>query len=67
MTGLQRITGRPVALIRTSIEITVVILGWLLGGTVGLGTVIFALLIGPSVSVGLTIVRNLSGGEVSGE
>tara|TARA_B100001057_G_scaffold265796_1_gene266006 strand:+ start:2894 stop:3466 length:573 start_codon:yes stop_codon:yes gene_type:complete len=60
MTGLQRITGKPIALVRASIEVFVVILGWLLGGTVGIGTIIFAFLIGPAVSVGLSIVKILS-------
>ena len=60
MTGLQRVTGFPIAGVRTSIEITVVVLGWLLGGTVGMGTVLFALGIGPAVSVGLYTVGALS-------
>ena len=60
MTGLQRITGKPIALVRASIEIVVVILGWVLGGTVGVGTIIFAIFIGPAVSVGLSIVKVLS-------
>jgi uncharacterized membrane protein YczE len=49
MTGLVRRTGRSVRVVRTSIEATVVLVGWLLGGTVGLGTVIYALSIGPLV------------------
>ena len=56
MTGLQRITGKPIALIRTIIEITVVFFGWSLGGTAGLGTIIFALGIGPSVAIGIFLV-----------
>lgn len=60
MTGLQRITGRPIAVIRASIEIIAVILGWLLGGTVGIGTLIFAILIGPSVSIGIFCVKSIS-------
>lgn len=47
MTGLHRVTGRPIWVIRTLLEASVVVLGWLLGGTVGAGTVAFALLIGP--------------------
>jgi uncharacterized membrane protein YczE len=47
MTGLVRRTGRSVRLIRTSIEVTVLVTGWLLGGTVGLGTVVYAVSIGP--------------------
>jgi uncharacterized membrane protein YczE len=47
MTGLVRRTGRSVRVIRTSIEVTVLVTGWLLGGTVGLGTVVYAVSIGP--------------------
>ena len=60
MTGLTRITGYPISFIRASIEITVVIIGWYLGGTVGLGTLIFAFGIGPAVALGLSIVNKLS-------
>lgn len=49
MTGLVRRTGRSVRLVRTSIEIAVVTLGWLLGGTLGVATVLYALAIGPLV------------------
>ena len=49
MTGLVRRTGLSVRLVRTSIELVVVALGWLLGGTVGVGTLLFALSIGPLV------------------
>ena len=48
MTGLAR-RGWPVGVARATIEVTVLALGWLLGGTVGLGTVLFAALIGPLV------------------
>jgi uncharacterized membrane protein YczE len=47
MTGLHRVTGRPIWMVRTVIEATVVVFGWLLGGIVGVGTVAFALMIGP--------------------
>ncbi|MDT0157157.1 hypothetical protein Q9R19_05905 [Microbacterium sp. ARD32] len=47
MTGLHRVTGRPIWLVRTALEVTVVAIGWLLGGNVGVGTVAFALLVGP--------------------
>jgi uncharacterized membrane protein YczE len=47
MTGLARRTGRSIRLTRTCLEVTVLAVGWLLGGTVGIGTVIFALAIGP--------------------
>lgn len=49
MTGLARRTGRSIRLVRTSLEVTVVVLGFALGGIVGVGTVLYALLIGPVV------------------
>lgn len=51
MTGLVRRTGRSVRLVRTSIEVSVLTVGWLLGGTVGVGTVVYALGIGPLVAL----------------
>jgi len=51
MTGLVRRTGASVRLVKTSIEVGVVIVGWLLGGTVGVATVVFALAVGPLVHV----------------
>ena len=57
MTGIQKITKLPIYFIRASIEISVVLLGWYLGGVVGLGTIIFALFVGPFVSFGLIIVK----------
>ena len=60
MTGLQRITNFPIAWVRASIEISVVILGWILGGTVGLGTLIFAFGIGPAVALGLYLTNKMS-------
>lgn len=47
MTGLSRRTGRSIRLVRTTLEVIVVVLGWLLGGLVGLGTIVYALGIGP--------------------
>ena len=57
MTGLTKISGYPISLVRASLEITVVVVGWYFGGTVGLGTLIFAFGIGPAVSLGLYIVN----------
>ncbi|HEX6328234.1 MAG TPA: hypothetical protein VFZ72_16835 [Jiangellaceae bacterium] len=51
MTGLVARTGRSVRLVRTSIELSVLATGWLLGGTVGVGTVLYAVAIGPIVHV----------------
>lgn len=47
MTGASAVTGRSIRLIRTLIEITVLAVGWLLGGSVGVGTVLYALAVGP--------------------
>lgn len=49
MTGLVRRTGWSVRLVRTTLEVSVLAIGWLLGGVVGVGTVLYALLIGPIV------------------
>ena len=51
MTGLARRTGRSIRLVRTGIEVTVLVAGWVLGGTVGVGTVAYALVIGPLAQV----------------
>jgi uncharacterized membrane protein YczE len=51
MTGLVARTGRSVRIVRTSIELSVLAGGWLLGGTVGVGTVLYAISIGPLVHV----------------
>ena len=55
MTGMQRITGIPIGKVRGSIEISVLLIGWLLGGTFGIGTIIFALIIGPVVASCLNV------------
>lgn len=55
MTGIHERTGLPVGLVRMFIELTVLTVGWFLGGTVGVGTVIFGALIGQSVAVGLGV------------
>ena len=61
MTGLHNKFNWPVWVVRFGIEITVLIIGWFLGGTVGIGTVIFALLIGPFVGYGLLIAGAVGG------
>jgi uncharacterized membrane protein YczE len=55
MTGLVRRTGWSVRVVRTSIELTVVLVGWCLGGVVGLGTIVYALAIGPLVQLTLPL------------
>ena len=57
MTGLTKMTNLPIALVRACLEISVVIIGWYLGGTVGVGTLIFAFGIGPCIAFGLFIVN----------
>ncbi len=57
MTGLQTVTHRPIALVRMCLELTVVAIGWALGGTLGLGTVFFALGIGPAMAIGMQILQ----------
>jgi len=53
MTGLQKKTNAPIALVRVFIEVIVVLVGWFLGGIVGIGTLLFAFGIGPAVALGL--------------
>lgn len=57
MTGLHRRTGWPIWVVRTGIEVTVLTVGFVLGGQAGLGTLVFALLIGPMVNVTLPLLR----------
>ena len=59
MIGLQKKTNLPIASVRAFLEITVVSIGWYLGGTVGLGTFFFAFGIGPAVALGLFIVGKI--------
>jgi uncharacterized membrane protein YczE len=61
MTGLHRRTGIPVTLVRLAIEVVVLGLGWLLGGTVGVGTLVFALLVGAAVGYGLLLADKVGG------
>ena len=56
MTGLHARLGWPIWVCRALVEISVLAIGWLLGGTVGIGTVLFAVLIGPLVHVALPML-----------
>jgi len=56
MIGLQKKTNLPIAGVRATLEITVMSIGWYLGGTVGIGTLLFAFGIGPAVALSLYIV-----------
>lgn len=60
MTGLHYKTGVRVGRVRLAIEVVVLTLGAILGGTLGIGTALFALLIGQSVAVGLGVVDRLT-------
>lgn len=60
MTGCQRVTNLPIAWVRVFLEITVISIGWVLGGTIGVATVIFAFGVGPTVSLGLYFIASIS-------
>ena len=59
MTGLQALSGRPLALVRSALEMTVVLAGFALGGTLGLGTLFFAFGIGPAIAFCLSVLSHL--------
>jgi uncharacterized protein len=59
MIGLQKKTNLPIATVRATLEITVMSIGWYLGGTAGLGTLFFALGIGPAVALGLFLTGKI--------
>ena len=59
MIGLQKKTNLPIAFVRGLLEITVMSIGWYLGGTVGIGTLLFAFGIGPCVALSLFLVNRL--------
>ena len=60
MTGCQKLTNLPIAWVRIFLEITVISIGYALGGTIGIATIIFALGIGPAVSLGLYFIASIS-------
>ncbi|QIP88819.1 hypothetical protein GLX30_29675 [Streptomyces sp. Tu 2975] len=62
MTGLHRLTGRSIRLVRTAIEVAVVATGFALGGSVGIGTVAYALAIGPLAQLFLRLFAVSEGG-----
>lgn len=55
MLAIKRTTGISIRVARAIIEVTVVTIGWLLGGPVGIGTLVYALLVGPSVQWGFKV------------
>lgn len=60
MTGLHKKTGVRVGRVRLGIEVTVLAIGSMMGGTVGVGTLLFALLIGESIAISLGVVARLT-------
>ena len=59
MTGLSRKTGIPMAYVRNALEVSVVIIGWSLGGTAGVGTLIFAIMIGPVIVAYMYLMKTI--------
>ena len=59
MTGLSRKTGTPMAYVRNVLEVSVVIIGWSLGGTAGVGTLIFAIMIGPVIVAYMYLLKTI--------
>ena len=67
MTGLHRRTGLSIRLVRTALEVAVVVIGLVLGGAIGVGTVVFALAIGPLTQLMLPwFLVDLDAGQISG-
>lgn len=63
MLALERVSGWSLRAARATIEISVVLIGWILGGPAGVGTLVFALLIGPSVQWAFRLLRVRSARE----
>lgn len=57
MLAIKRKTGASIRVARGAIEVTVVLIGWLLGGPAGVGTIVFAILIGPAVQFGFKLFK----------
>lgn len=64
MTGLQRLTNFPIAWVRSAIELSAVVLGWSLGGVVGIGTLLFAFGIGPCVAATMYALNRAFGTDM---
>lgn len=60
MTAIHMRSGVRIGRVRLGIEGTVLLIGWLLGGTVGLGTLLFAILIGQAIAIGLGVVSSVT-------
>ena len=61
MTGLQKVTDLPLVYVRNGLELTVVLVGWTIGGTAGIATLMFAIFIGPLAALAMQLLRHLSG------
>ena len=61
MTGLQQVTDLPLAYVRNGLELSVVLLGWSIGGTAGIATLMFAIFIGPLAASAMQLLRYLFG------
>ena len=59
MTGLTKVTGISIGKVRGGIELSVLLIGWSIGGTFWIGTIIFAVLIGPCVAICLNLAGRL--------
>lgn len=59
MTGLTKVTGISIGKVRGGIELSVLLIGWSMGGTFWIGTIIFAVLIGPCVAICLNLAGRL--------
>ena len=59
MTGISKKTEIPMAYVRNALEISVVIIGWSLGGTAGVGTLIFAIMIGPVIVAYMNLMKTI--------
>ena len=59
MTGISKKTKIPMAYVRNVLEISVVIIGWSLGGTAGVGTLIFAIMIGPAIVAYMYLMKTI--------
>ena len=59
MTGLQKVTDLPLAYVRNGLELTVVLVGWSIGGTAGIATLMFAIFIGPLAAVAMQFLKNI--------
>ena len=59
MTGLTKVTGISIGKVRGGIELSVLLIGWAMGGTFWIGTIIFAVLIGPCVAICLNLAGRL--------